>query len=51
MGTTEQKNKLANSPSKACVDVSRYEQEFGQLNKTSLKDGLKKCIEWHKNYE
>lgn len=47
----EQKNKLANSPSKACVDVSRYEKEFGQLNKTSLKDGLKKCIEWHKNYE
>ena len=47
----ESKNKLVNSPSKACVDISRYEQEFGQLNKTSLKDGLKKCIEWHKNYE
>lgn len=49
--TGEQKNKLANSPNKACVDISRYESEFGQLNKTPLEDGLKKCIEWYKNYE
>lgn len=46
----DKKNKLANSPSKACVDISRYEQEFGKLNKTSLQDGLKKCIKWYKNY-
>jgi nucleoside-diphosphate-sugar epimerase len=47
----DQKNKLANSPNKACVDISRYESEFGNLNKTSLETGLKNCIEWYNKYE
>jgi nucleoside-diphosphate-sugar epimerase len=47
----DKKNKLINSPSKAFVDISRYEEEFGVLNSTNLKDGLVKCIDWYKNYD
>jgi nucleoside-diphosphate-sugar epimerase len=47
----DQKNKLANSPNKAYVDISRYESEFGILNKTNLETGLQKCIEWYNKYE
>ena len=47
----EKNNKLKNSPDKAFVDISRYEQEFGILNKTDFKEGLSKAIEWYKNYE
>ena len=46
----EKNNKLQSSPNKACVDISRYELEFGKLNKTPLKYGLEKCIKWYKNY-
>lgn len=49
--TGEKKNKLKNSPNKACVDITRYESEFGVLNKTNLYDGIKKCVEWYNNYE
>jgi len=44
-------NKLSGSPSKACVDISRYEKEFGKLNKTNFTEGLRRCVEWYKNYE
>jgi len=47
----ERKNKLKNSPNKAFVDITRYESEFGTLNKTSLNDGIKKCVDWYNNYE
>jgi UDP-glucuronate decarboxylase len=47
----EKNNKLKNSPDKACVDITRYEEEFGVLNKTDFNDGLLKSIEWYQNYE
>ena len=47
----ERKNKLKDSPDEAFVDISRYESEFGKLNKTSLEDGLKNTITWYKKYE
>ena len=43
------KNKIIDSPSKAFVDISRYENEFGQLNNINIYDGLIKTIEWHKS--
>lgn len=47
----DKKNKLKNSPNKAYVDITRYESEFGVLNKTNLNDGIKKCVDWYNNYE
>ncbi len=44
-------NKMKNSPDKAYVDISKYESEFGTLNKTPLELGISKLIDWYKNYK
>jgi hypothetical protein len=42
---------MKNSPDKAYVDISKYESEFGILNKTSLDLGVSGLINWYKNYK
>jgi len=34
-----------------CLDTSKAEREFGFRAKTTFEEGLKKTIEWYKNYE
>jgi UDP-glucuronate decarboxylase len=40
---------IKDSPKDARVCISRYEEEFGTLNKISLKDGIKQLISWYEN--
>lgn len=47
----KKENRIKNSPDKAYVDISKYENEFGTLNKTSLQEGVLEMLNWYKNYE
>jgi nucleoside-diphosphate-sugar epimerase len=47
----KKENKMKNSPDKAYVDISKYESEFGVLNKTPLELGISRLIDWYKNYK
>lgn len=40
--------RLAGSPSDVCVDISRYESEFGKKEFVTIEEGLKRTIEYQK---
>jgi len=42
-------NKLIDSPNMAFVNIERYENEFGELERTNIDDGLIKTINWYKD--
>ena len=44
----EESHGLAGSPTDVCVDISRYEYEFGKKRFISLDEGLKRTIEYQK---
>lgn len=41
-------NQLKGAPDDVCLDMTKFEKEFGKIDYTSLKNGLKKTIEWQK---
>jgi nucleoside-diphosphate-sugar epimerase len=41
-------NQLKGAPENVRLDMTKFEKEFGKINYTPLKDGLKKTIEWQK---
>lgn len=41
-------NSLPGSPDNVCLDMSRFEQEFGKFDYTDIDYGIKKTINWQK---
>lgn len=44
----KRKNSMLGSPNFAGVDISRYENEFGEQSFENIKDGVRATIEWYK---
>lgn len=51
LSAPENKNAVVGSPNFAGVNTSRYEAEFGRIESINLCEGIKRSIQWYRNYD